>query len=346
MDLLKALSEMPAAPGCEDRVRDLIRDRVEGLADSVAVDALGNLICFKRANADDGETHQRVMVSCHMDEIAFYVRAIDEDGFLRVKELGGFDVRNLFARQVLVQGREDLYGILNPSGPPVHLARPEDKKKLPQIGEFFVDTGLPVETVQELVRVGDPVTLVQSFRTIGELATGKCLDNRAACWVGVRTLEQLETSAYDVYFVFSVQEEVGVRGATTAAYALEPDIGIAIDVTLAMDVPGTKDEDVITRLGKGVAIKVMDGGSISDRRLVETFVEVAKRDEIPYQLELLPAGATDARGMQLSRQGVRVITLSVPCRYIHTVTETLHQGDLRGCSELLGRFLATPPGES
>ena len=340
MELLKALSETPAAPGREERVRDLIRSRVEKFVDSVEADTLGNLVCIKRASNSSTEPAPRVMLACHMDEIAFYVRSIDDKGFIRVKELGGFDTRNLFARQVLIQGREDLVGVMNPTGPPVHIARDEDKKKIPRIIDFFIDTGLPRDEVAALVRPGDPVTLMQEFRTIGKLATGKCLDNRAACWVGVRLLEELEESKYDVYVAFTVQEEVGIRGARTCAYKIEPDFGIAVDVTLAVDTPGMPDGEGITNLGRGVAIKVMDSASISDRGLVDEFIATAEDANIPHQLEILPLGGTDAAGIQTAKGGVRVLTLSIPCRYVHTVTETLHQEDLRGCVDLLLRWLA------
>jgi len=279
------------------------------------------------------------MIACHMDEIAFYVRSIDDNGFLRLKELGGFDTRNLFARQVLIQGREDVYGVMNPGGPPVHIAKAEDKTKIPRIIDFFVDTGLPAAEVREKIRPGDPVTLVQSFRTMGDLATGKCMDNRAACWVGVRLLETLEQSEYDVHVAFTVQEEIGLRGAKTCAYRIDPDIGIAVDVTLAVDTPGMPNDEGITDLGAGVAIKIMDSASISDRGLVDDFIATAEDNDVRYQLEILPLGGTDAAGIQQTRGGVKVITLSVPCRYIHTVTETLHQADLKGCVELLRAFL-------
>jgi tetrahedral aminopeptidase len=343
MDWLKTLSELPGAPGREERVREAIRERVGAGVDSAEVDALGNLVCLRRATQQGGAAARRVMLSCHMDEIGFYVRHVDDEGFLRLNALGGFDPRNLYARQVRVQGREDVFGVMNPSGPPIHVASEEDKKKIPKPNDFFVDTGLPKERVQELVRVGDPVTLVQPFRTIGKLATGKNMDNRAACWVGTRVLERLEASHYDLYVAFTVQEEVGLRGARTCAYHVEPDIGIAIDVTLAVDIPGSKKEEAISRLGEGVAIKVNDGASISDRRLVDRMIALAEENGIRYQLEILPFGGTDAGGIQQSRGGVRVITLSVPCRYVHTVTESIHQDDLQSCVDLILAYLAAEP---
>lgn len=341
MKLLKTLSELPGAPGREEKVRDFIREQVEPHADEIRVDALGNLICRKKPTSGDGE---KVMLACHMDEIAFYVRNIDEDGFIRLQQLGGFDVRNLFARRVRIQtrGGDEILGNLNSSGRPVHIADEEERKKIPKIHELFVDTGLSAEEIEERVRPGDPVTLVQDFVEMGDLASGKCLDNRVACWLGIRTLEELSDKQIDVdlHVVFTVQEEIGVRGAVTSSYDIDPDIGIAIDTTLAVDTPGVPDEEQITALGEGVAIKIMDSYSVSNKELVDEFIELAEASEINHQFEILPLGGTDAAALQRARSGSRAITLSIPTRYIHTVTETIHKRDLHAGLDLLVAYLS------
>lgn len=338
MDLLKKLSELPGAPGREERVREFIREQVAEYADDVHEDPMGNLICLKKGKSDNP---RRVMLACHMDEIAFYVRRIDDDGFIRVQHLGGFDTRNLFASRVRIQTRDgqEIIGNFNPGGKPIHIASAEDRKKIPETKDFFVDTGLTSEELREKVRPGDPVTLVQECVQMGNLVSGKCLDNRVACWTGIRVLERLKNNSDDVYVVFTVQEEIGVRGATTASYTIDPDIGIAIDVTLAVDTPGVSDDDQITTLGGGAAIKIMDGYSVSDKGLVDAFIETAESNEIPYQLEILPMGGTDAAAIQRARGGARAITISVPTRYIHTVTETAHVDDLNATVDLLEAFL-------
>lgn len=351
MELLKKLSETPGAPGREERVRDLIRGEVEGHCDRVYVDPMGNLVCVKRATRDDGHITDangesrppRVMLACHMDEIAFYVRSVDARGFIRVQQLGGFDIRNLYARRVLIQGRDDIVGTMNPSGRPIHLATADDKKKTPRIIDLVVDTGRTREELETLVRPGDPVTLVQTFEEVGDCVTGKALDNRVACWTGIRVLQSISETSYDVHVVFTVQEEVGVRGATTASHRVAPDIGIAIDTTLAVDVPGIPDEEQVTALGGGVAIKIMDSYSISDARLVDRFAAIAEEREIEHQFEILPLGGTDAGAVQRARMGCRAITLSVPTRYIHTVTETIRPSDLRATLDLLLAFLEDRP---
>ncbi|MFU8805498.1 MAG: M42 family metallopeptidase [Bradymonadaceae bacterium] len=340
MELLKILSELPGAPGREERVREFIEEKVKGFADEVRTDVMGNLICRKKA-AKGVKDPQKVMIACHMDEIAFYVRRVDEKGFIRIQSLGGFDTRNLFARTVRIQTRDgkEIFGNLNPGGRPIHIATDEDKKKIPKIQEFFVDTGLSKEELDSKVRPGDPVTLVQEFSEMGDLWTGKNMDNRAACWTGIRLLESLKNTKYDLYVVFTVQEEIGIRGAITSSYDIDPDIGIAVDVTLAVDTPGVPEEDQITVLGDGVAIKILDSYAVSDKGLVDEFIELAEKYEIPHQFEILPMGGTDAAALQRARSGAKAITLSMPCRYIHTVTETVHKKDLHATVDLLVKFL-------
>ncbi|MBN2446795.1 MAG: M42 family peptidase [Phycisphaerae bacterium] len=357
-EFLRQLTETPGIPGREERIRELILAETKGLWDETRVDAMGNLICLKRATRKSrGGQPKKVMLACHMDEIGFYVRFIDENGFLRLQNAGGFDTRNLFARNVLVQGKEDVVGVLNPAGKPIHLSTPEERNKIPEIKDFYVDLFMPKKQVEKLVEVGDPVTLVQQTRMIGDCISGKCMDNRVAVWVGINALRQVYGhdlitgeakargrgavgSPYDIYFVASVQEEVGLRGATTAAYSVEPDVGIAIDTTLACDTPGVGKDEAVTEIGKGVAIKVMDSASISHRGLFEEFVALAKKKRIAHQREILPRGGTDAGAVQRARAGTKAITLSIPTRYVHTATESLNRKDAKAGVDLLAAWLA------
>ncbi|MFH1737382.1 MAG: M20/M25/M40 family metallo-hydrolase, partial [bacterium] len=202
---------------------------------------------------------------------------------------------------------------------------------------------LPPDKVKEVIRVGDPVTLVQSFQEHGDVVSCKAMDNRISLWVGINVVKKLkDAGAYNVYVVGAVQEEVGCRGAGPSCFGLEPDIGIAIDVTLACDVPGMDADQAITKLGEGVAIKIMDSMSISHRGLVDSFVETAESHKIPYQLEILPRGGTDASAMQRSGPGRPAITISVPCRYVHTVVESVHKKDLQAAVNLLVAWLKLP----
>lgn len=337
MKLLQELSEAAGVPGREDNIRAIVCRELKKHVDSISIDTMGNVITFKQGSARD---RRKVMFAAHMDEIGFYVSYIDDRGFLRLQEVGGFDTRNLFARRVIVHtAKGPLRGVLNPSGKPIHTSTPEDRRATKEVSDFFVDLGLPGKTVAKQVQVGDMVTLDAPFVEFGEYASGKCLDNRVQVYIGIETLRSMKKPKHDIYGVFTVQEEVGLRGAFTSTYGIAPDIGIALDTTIASDTPGVPGEQKITALGKGVGIKVMDGSIICDRELVDTFVSLAKKHKIKHQLEVLPRGGTDAGAIQRSRAGVKTITLSVPTRYIHTVTETVHRGDVEATKALLRRYL-------
>jgi len=340
LPLLKQLSEAPGVPGREERVRAILQRECTGLFDTITTDAMGNLIATKKSKVPSAK---RLLIACHMDEIGFYVRHVDDKGFLRLQNVGGFDTRNLLARRVMVQssGGEDLIGLLNPSGRPIHIARDEDKKKIPEITDFSVDLCLPPEEVKAKVRIGDPVTLVQEFSEIGRCVSGKCLDNRVAGFVAIEALRKAQNLNYEVILAATVQEEVGLRGAGPAAYAAQPDIALAIDTTLCVDTPGVPEDERVTKQGDGVALTLLDSASISDRGLIDEFESVAKHRDIPYQLSILPRGGTDAAAMQRARGGFRAMTLSIPTRYIHTVTECIHQRDLQAAIDLLAAWLET-----
>ena len=341
LELLNKLTSTPGVPGREERVRQLICDEIEGLFDETRVDTMGNLICTRRPSPKHRGKPKRIMLACHIDEIGFYVKHIDERGLLRLNAVGGFDTRNLFARRVLVQGKKDLVGVLNPSGRPVHIASNEERKKTYKVTEFFVDLFLPPSQVKRLVSVGDPVTLIQSTQQVGKAVTGKCMDNRVASYVVISALRKIARtgSPHEITYVATVQEEVGCRGAGPAVFGIQPDVAVALDVTLCCDTPGIPDDEAVCRFGEGVAIKIMDAWSISDRALVDDFIGLAKAKKIKYQLEILPLGGTDAATIQRSQAGYRAITLSVPCRYVHTVTESVHTADLRAAINLLSEYL-------
>ena len=339
MNLLKQLSETPGVSGREERVRELIEKELKGVVDELTVDAMGNLTAIKRSTKDGAP---KAMIAAHMDEIGFYVRHIDDRGFVRVQKVGGFDPRNLFARQVTVHASrtdEELIGVMNPGGKPIHISTAEERKKVPELESFYVDLGLSADDVRAKVRVGDMITLNQQFIDLGEVVTGKALDDRAGCWILIQTLKRLKDPAFEVHAVFTVQEEVGLRGARTGAFRVEPDVGIALDTTLAVDTPDITEHYRVTQLGKGVGLKVMDSSSISTRWLLDEFIALAEKKGIEYQLEVLPLGGTDAGAIQRSRVGVPSMTLSTPSRYVHTVTEMVSKADLEGEVALLTAFL-------
>lgn len=336
--LLKQLCETPGVPSQEEPIRALVREVMAPLVDSVEVDIMGNVIGLKR-----GEGKRKVMIAAHIDEIGFLVRYIDDKGFVRLQPLGGFDPRQLFAQRVQLRTRsgETLRGVLAYSTKPPHLMTPEEQNKPPQIESFFVDLGMSAEEVKAKVSVGDMVTMDRTTEMNGDVLFGKAMDDRVGVFVMLETLRALQGQqlGVDLYAVATVQEEVGLRGATTAAYAIEPDIGIALDVTIANDYPGSTDTDTVTKLGKGVAIKIMDSSLICHPKLVEHFRQIAEREQIPYQMEILPRGGTDAGALQRSRGGTASITISIPTRYVHTVNEMVHRKDIEAAVQLLSHYL-------
>ena len=347
MQLLEKLTATPAVPGREHRVRELITAEASGLFDEMRVDTLGSLVGIRKPRPKSGsapEKPTRIMLAAHMDQIGFLVSHVDDKGFLRINPVGGFDPRNLFARQCTVcpdinDASKDLPGVLNPGGKPIHVASEEEKRKIPELHEFTIDLGLSADEVKKRVKIGDMVVLHAPLRKIGSTVVSQCLDNRIATWILIRALEQLEYHDCEILAVFTVQEEVGLRGAGTAAFGLEPDIGIALDTTLCIDTPGVPDEQRVTEQGKGAALNVMDSSAIADLDLLEQFEQIAQDRDIKHQRSILARGGTDSGTMQRSRAGLRTFTLACPTRYIHTVTEMIHEDDMHACRDLLAAYL-------
>lgn len=346
-NLLQTLTQTPSVPGMEDRIRSVIADYVRSaeLFDELTTDPMGSLIGFRRARGVSGSADvkpARVMLAAHMDQIGFLVRHIDESGYLRVNPAGGFDARNLFSRKVRVcTASGDLPGVMNASGKPIHIASEADKKKIPEVTEFFVDLGLPAEDVHHRVMIGDMVVLDGPFDEVGRYVVSQCLDNRIGCWAQIRALEGLRSHSCDIYAVWTVQEEVGMRGAQPAAFQIEPDIAVACDTTLCCKTPGVPEEDRVSVAGDGVCLHVMDGSMISDMELVRDFESVARSRGLRCQRAILPRGGQDGAVIQRSRRGVRTIALACPVKYIHTVTEMAHKDDLESYHQLLTAWLET-----
>ncbi len=338
IDLLRRLCETPGVPGHEDRVRDLIRAEVKGVFDEVTEDAMGSLHCIRRGK---GKSPLKIMLLCHMDEIGFLVSHITDKGFVYLQAVGGFDPRNLFSRRVLVcTDKGDLKGVMNPGGRPVHIASAEDKKKVPEPHEFFVDLGLGDNT-KDHINIGDMVVMDEPFLEIGDKLVSKALDNRVACWLGIeaaRGLGKAKTSA-EVHVVFTTQEEVGLRGARTASYRVKPDIGIGIDVTLSCDTPGVPEQDRTTVQGDGFGLHIRDGSFIADKALVAEFAALAEKKKIPYQRTMLRSGGQDGAAAQQAAMGARAIGITVGTRYIHTVTEMIATADLKAARDILVAYL-------
>jgi putative aminopeptidase FrvX len=328
---LKKISETPGASGFEHEIRNLVYSKVKDYGDKVWTDNLGNLIVFKKGKSD-----KKVLVAAHMDEIGFIVNHVDDNGFLRFHPLGGFDPKTLTAQRVIVHGEKDVVGVMGSK--PIHIMKPEERKKSVELDDFFIDTGLDAEEVKKIVEPGNAVTRDRELIEMGNCFNGKSMDNRISVYILEKVLELLksETPSFDLYAVFTVQEEVGLRGAHVAAQAIEPDVAIGLDTTIAFDTPGSQPQEQVSKLGDGAAIKIMDASVISDLRMVDFFKKTAKRHQIKYQTEMLPAGGTDTGSLQRMVKGGSIAgALSIPTRHIHQVIESVHKEDVLNTVNLL-----------
>lgn len=338
ISLLKTVCDLPGAPGFEKPIRDFILTEVASLVDAVEVDNMGNVIAIKRGKRNP--ENRRVMVAAHMDEIGFIVTHIDDNGFLRFHTLGGFDPKTLTAQRVIVHGQKDLIGVMGSK--PIHVMTTEERQKQAKITDFFIDLGMEKSEVEKYVTVGDPITREREFIEMGDCVNCKSIDNRVAVFILLEALRKLEDPAYDVYATFTVQEEVGLRGANVSAHFINPDFGIALDTTIAYDVPGASAHEKITELGKGTAIKIMDASTICDYRMVAFMKKTAKEKGIKWQPEILTAGGTDTAGVQRNgKQGAIAGAISIPTRHLHQVIEMAHKADIAASVELLKACLET-----
>ena len=318
---LRKLTEAFGPSGSEQQVRDLIRAEVEPLADEVRTDALGNLIAAKHGPG------KRVMLAAHMDEIGIIATYIDEKGFLRFSRIGGLNPLTLLGSRVrFADGTVGVIGV----------EKLEDPAKVPDLDKLYIDIGAKSKA-DVRVRIGDVACMDRSLVDGGNRLIGKAMDDRAGCAVLVEILRRLRDCQHDAYFVFTTQEEVGLRGATTSTYRIDPDIAIAVDVTLTGDTP--KSATMAVSLGEGVAIKVRDGGMLAHPAVKDLLVQRAEENRIPYQLEVLEGGTTDARVMQTARAGVPAGVISVPCRYVHTASEMIDLTDAEAAVNLLTTVL-------
>lgn len=335
MELLQRLCEAHGIPGREEIVREIVVRELEKISTEIRTDALGNVIALKQGSGRG----PKVMIAAHMDEIGFLVSYADEkNGFLKIDPLGGFDPRVLMAQRVIVHtDNGDLPGIIG-SKPP-HILSEEERKKPVELKDLFIDLGLPGDEVQKRVRVGDFVTLEQNFVPIGNLVSCKALDDRVGLYVMIEAVKKAKHHICDIYAVATTQEEVGIRGARVSSFNIAPDIGVALDVTVASDVPGVGEHEHVTKLGAGTAIKIKDSASISNPKLVRKLREIAEKRKIKYQMEILPRGGTDAGAIQMTREGVAAVTISVPTRYLHSVVEAAHRDDIQAAIDLLAAFL-------
>ncbi len=338
-EFLERLSAASGVSGYEHTVRDLVIEAFQPYADEVSVTAMGSIIALRRGTWDSKNQRPapKVLIEGHMDEIGLMVTDIDQ-GFLRFTQVGGFDVRVLPSQEVLVHAREELRGIIG-SRPP-HVLSEEERQKVTPMSELFVDVGLPEERVRELVQVGDLITIARQVVSLkNNLVAGKAFDDRSAVAAVAEALRQLSTMrhTWDVYAVANVQEEVGLKGAATSAYQINPDVAVAVDVGHA-DQPNTTEINAVP-LDNGMGIAA---GPNVHPLLHERLTQIAREHEIPYRVTAY-AGATgtNAWSMQVVREGIPTALIDIPLRYMHTSVETLSLTDLERVGRLLAGFCAS-----
>jgi endoglucanase len=326
-ELIKELTEAYGPPGYEQAVREIIQSQVTPHADQVEVDPLGNLHILKKGTG----TGLTIMVAAHMDEIGLMVSHIDDKGFARLTALGGVKPETLVGNRALFTN--GALGVINIEKWPLNEDLDNSHRKL------YLDFG--AASKEEVpVRIGDVAGFQRPFSDLGHALVAKSMDDRIGCAILIETLKQIEQTPHQLYFVFTVQEEVGSRGATTAAYKVHPDVSIAVDVTDSGDVPERKHFDV--KMGQGPAIKVMDKWMLAHPGLKKWMVETATDNKIPYQMEILTLGSTDARAMQLAHEGSAAGALSIPCRHVHTPSEMVSYSDVQNAVKLLVAMLSGP----
>jgi putative aminopeptidase FrvX len=332
--ILRELSEAVGVSGDEGDVRAILLDAVREHVDEVKVDALGNVLAFQRGT---GRRRLRVMLAAHMDEVGLMVAGHDNDGFLRVRSVGGVDPR-LLPGALLQVGSEHIPGVIGVK--PIHLLKEEEGQRAPKIDDLVVDIGAQgKDEAKRLAPLGTYAAFATRFRELGPTVTGKAFDDRVGCAVLVELLRG-ERFRFDVHAAFTVQEEVGLRGARVAAYAIEPDCAFALEGTIADDIPKDKDVSPTTELGQGPAITVMDRSFIADRRLVRLLTTTAEALGIPYQIKQPGIGGTDAGAIQPAREGVPSVTVAVPCRYIHGPAALMSLDDFDNTTRLMRESLS------
>ncbi len=336
ISLLEKLCNAHGISGYEDEVRELIKSEIEDFADELKVDRMGNLVAVR--NGDE----KKVMLAAHMDEIGFMVKHVEEKGFLRVTPIGGWFSQTVLNQRAFVHTKSGKVAGVFGCKPP-HIMKEDERKKVIKIEDMFIDVGAESrEEVEEMgIEIGSPVTLDRELKKLGKnRVTGKAIDDRAGVAVLIDVFKKVECDV-TLYAVFTVQEEVGLKGARTSAFSINPDMAIAVDVCVATDFPGVNVSQEIN-LGKGPAITVVDAsgrGLIAHRNVLRLLRETAEKNEIPYQLEVGEGGTTDATAIHLTREGIPSGVVSIPARYIHTPVEVIDLRDYENCVKLIEKSL-------
>ncbi|MCW4001310.1 MAG: M42 family metallopeptidase [Candidatus Bathyarchaeota archaeon] len=335
---IEKLSNACGVTGRETQVRDLLAEMLKPLVDTVQVDRMENLIATKKGKADA----PKIMLAAHMDEVGLIVKTITKDGFIQFSKIGGIDDRILPAQKVLVNTQKTAYPGVIGSKPP-HVQKEEERKKIVTYDDLFIDVGAESKqaAVDMGIAVGDPVSFDVQYTPLGkDMVMGKAFDNRAGCAVMVETMRLLKDVDCTVCAVGTVQEEVGLRGAATAAFGVDPDLALALDVTVAGDVPGVREFDTTIKVGKGPAVTLSDSGLITHPKILRWLLDSAEQQKIPFQLESGLMGSTDAARISLTRAGIPSGIIAVPTRYIHSPAAIMSLRDLQDSAKLAAAAIA------
>ncbi|MGD0644295.1 MAG: M42 family metallopeptidase [Candidatus Bathyarchaeia archaeon] len=329
---LEQLSNACGVTGRENEVRELMVQLMKPYADEIIVDKLENVIAVKKGKS----AAPKIMLAAHMDEVGLMVKTITKEGFLQFSKMGGIDDRILPAQEVTIFSRKGMFlGIIG-SKPP-HIQKEEERKKVIGYDELFIDIGAESKenAIALGVAIGDPVSFNVKYAELGrDVVVGKAFDNRAGCVAMVEALKLLEKTDCTVCAVGTVQEEVGLRGAATAAFGVDPDVALALDVTIAGDVPGVREFDTSVKMGKGPALTISDSGLITHPKILRWLLDTAEEEKIPFQLESGLLGSTDAARISITRQGIPSGTISIPTRYIHSPVGMLSLSDIENSAKL------------
>jgi endoglucanase len=329
---LEKLSNACGVTGRENQVRDLMAEMLKPYADEIQIDRMENVIAIKKGKP----SAPKIMLAAHMDEVGLMVKTITKDGFLQFSKMGGIDDRILPAQKVLLHTKKQAYPGIVGSKPP-HIQKEEERKKIITFDDLFIDVGAQSkdDATDMGISIGDAIAFDVQYCKLGKDAVmGKAFDNRAGCAVMIETMKRLKETECTVYAVGTVQEEVGLRGAAGAAFGVDPDLAVALDVTIAGDVPGVREYDTSVKMGKGPALTISDSGLITHPKILRWLLDTAQEEKIAFQLESGLLGSTDAARISITRQGIPSGTISIPTRYIHSPASILSLADIENSAKL------------
>lgn len=329
--LLKKLCDTPGVPGAEDRIKEIVKSELKSYTDGIIEDKLGNII------AHIPGIGPKLVLDAHMDEVGFMVNHIDQNGFLYLLPIGGMDPRVFYGQRLMVWGKKPLVGMV--AAVPPHISRNTNNKEVPEVEDCLVDLGLSVDKVLDLVKIGDVVTFDTELRETEEAVISKALDNRLGIFIIIEVLKKNPKVNCDLYITATVQEEVGLRGARVITPVYEPDFAIALEGTVAMDIPGVSENKTLANVLKGPEIRLSDRYLVAHRSFSFFITSLAEKKNIPYQVTVKKAGSTNATAMQVTGKGTKAAVVSVPTRYLHSPSSIAYKSDIQHTTSLISEIL-------